>query len=424
MGGHTDQLIGALFRVLRDEGHGEAQQLLLETYQRKAVADREELAQNLFVDCLTVLNERLDAETEADVLTTAIQYLGNRLTAVIEAVPIAIVVVDTDGAIQLWNDGAARMFGWSEAEMRHQQYPDCLTASLDVTDSFGDRLRSGESLAGIEAQHRHRNGSVLDVRVWAAPLQGSDAGFSGATFAISDITAQKQREQRLSVLNRVLRHNIRTDINVIQGHLSMLADELPDDNSHVDVMEQRLGNITELSEAARHIDQLDGDAEAGVTTTDLATLVDERLGRLEADHPSAVVTATVPETAPAVAHDLLAYALDNVLENAVVHNLSSTPHVDVTVSEPTPDDDYRTIRIADDGPGLPALEREVLTSDTETPLSHSSGVGLWLTRWIVRSANGRVAVESSSSGGTCIAFRLLTPSESKPPVSTEDTPHS
>ena len=409
MGGHTDQLIGALFRVLRDEGHGEAQQLLLETYQRKAVADREELAQNLFVDCLTVLNERLDAETEADVLTTAIQYLGNRLTAVIEAVPIAIVVVDTEGAIQLWNDGAARMFGWSEAEMHHRQYPDCLTAASDVTDSFGDRLRRGESLAGIEAQHRHRNGSTLDVRIWAAPLQDTDAGFSGATFAISDITAQKQREQRLSVLNRVLRHNIRTDINVIQGHLSMLADELPADNSHVAVMEDRLGNITELSEAARCIDQLGGDAEAGVTTTDLGAVLDERLARLEADHPSAEVTATIPESAPVTAHDLLPYALDNVLENAVIHNPSSTPRVEVTVSEPTPDDDYRTIRIADDGPGLPPAERAVLTTDTETPLSHSSGVGLWLTRWIVRSADGRVAVESSSSGGTCIVVRLLRP---------------
>ncbi|WP_253737629.1 PAS domain S-box protein [Halohasta salina] len=409
MGGHTDQLIGALFRVLADEGHGDAQQLLLETYQRKAMDDREELAQNLFVDCLTVLNERLDAEDEADVLTTAIQYLGNRLTTVIEAVPIAIVVVDTDGAIQLWNDGAARMFGWSEAEMHNRQYPVCLTATPEITDSFGDRLRSGESLAGIEAQHRHRNGSVLDVRIWAAPLQDTDAGFSGATFAISDITAQKQRAQRLSVLNRVLRHNIRTDINVIQGHLSMLADELPADNRHVDVMEQRLGNITELSEAARCIDQLEGDAEGGVTPIDLGAIVDERLGRLEADYPSAEVTASVPETAPAVAHDLLPYALDNVLENAVIHNPSSTPRVDVTVSEPTPDDDYLTLRIADDGPGLPPAEREVLTTDTETPLSHSSGVGLWLTRWIVRSADGRVGVEPSASGGTCIVVRLLRP---------------
>ena len=408
MSGHTDQLIGALFRVLAADGHEEAQQLLLETYRQQAIADREELAQNLFVDCLTVLTERLDAETGADVLTTAVQYLGDRLTAVIEAVPIAIVVVDTEGAIQLWNDGAARMFGWSEAEMHHQQYPDCLTAAPDVTDGFGDRLRSGESLAGIEAQHRHRNGSTLDVRIWAAPLQDADTGFSGATFAISDITAQKQREQRLSVLNRVLRHNIRTDINVIQGHLSMLADQLPADNSHVDVIEDRLGNITDLSEAARCINQLEGDPEAGVTTTDISTLVDERIDRLEADYPSAEVTATVPESAPATAHDLLAYALDNVLENAVIHNPSSTPHVDVTVSEPTPGD-YLTIRIADDGPGLPPAEQEVLTTDTETPLSHSSGVGLWLTRWIVRSADGRVAVESSSSGGTCIVVRLLTP---------------
>ena len=408
MNGHTDQLIGALFRVLAADGHEEAQQLLLETYRQQAMADREELAQNLFVDCLTVLTERLDAETGADVLTTAVQYLGDRLTAVIEAVPIAIVVVDTDRSIQLWNDGATRMFGWSEAEMHHRRYPDCLTVASDA-GSFDDRLRAGESLAGIEAQHRHRNGSVLDVRIWAAPLQAADEGFGGATFAISDITARKQREQRLSVLNRVLRHDIRTDVNVIQGHLTMLADESSADDRHLERIRQRLTNITELSDAARRVDRLDGDSGADTTTIDLGAVIEERLGQLEADYPAAVVTATLPDTAPAIGHELLPDALDNVLENAVVHNPSPTPRVDVTVSEPTADDDYWTVRIADDGPGLPAAERDVLTAATETPLSHSSGIGIWLARWIVRSADGRLAVEPSPSGGTCVVFRLLKP---------------
>ncbi len=41
----------------------------------------------------------------------------------------------------------------------------------------------------------------------------------------SDISEQKQREQRLTVLNRVLRHNIRNDVTVIRGHLELLSDD-------------------------------------------------------------------------------------------------------------------------------------------------------------------------------------------------------
>ena len=408
MSQHTEQLIGALFDVLTDEGYLDTQQRLLDTYQQRATADRDELAQNLFTEFLTVLSQHLDSEAEADVLGTAIQYLGDRLTAVIEAAPIAIVVVDAAGSIQLWNDGAASMFGWSESETLSRAYPELLSASPGVTESFLGRLREGERLTAVEARHNHRNGSLLDVRIWAAPLQNADSAFDGATFAITDITAQKQREQRLSVLNRVLRHNIRTDINVIQGHLSMLAEQLPDDNDHISVIEQRLTNMTEVSDAARCIDQLDGESDAEIVGFDLDTLLAERLGRLRADYPSATMTATVPEPAPVVGHELLPSALDNVLENAVVHNPAETPHVDVAVDT---DGEGCTVRIADDGPGLPPAEREVLTTDTETPLTHSSGVGLWLTRWIVRSADGTVAVEPSELGGTCVVFALRTPND-------------
>ncbi|MFB6123459.1 MAG: ATP-binding protein [Haloferacaceae archaeon] len=62
--------------------------------------------------------------------------------------------------------------------------------------------------------------------------------------------------------------------------------------------------------------------------------------------------------------------------------------------------------IADDGPGLPAVEREVLTAEMETPLNHSSGMGLWLTRWICRSSDGTLAVRDSHLGGTCVRIRL------------------
>ncbi len=254
------------------------------------------------------------------VLTRAAERLLNRFLTVVETAPVAIVIVDSDGAVQVWNDGAERLFGWSDAEMRGRVYPDALTAAVETDEQFHARLRDGEQLHGVETQHTHADGGRRDVRVWAAPIQTQADDFDGGVFVVSDITEQKRREQRLSVLNRVLRHNIRTDVTVIRGHL----------------------------------------------------------------------------------------------DNAVEHNDSDTPRVDIEATVTTESESagrHVVVRVADNGPGLPPMERRVLASEVETQLDHSSGLGLWLTRWIVQSSDGSISVLDSDFGGTCVAVRLRAVSE-------------
>ncbi|MFC7058294.1 sensor histidine kinase [Halovenus salina] len=221
---------------------------------------------------------------------------------------------------------------------------------------------------------------------------------------VSDITAQKQREQRLAVLNRVLRHNIRNDVNVLQAHLDMLAEEYESENDHIQVMEKRITNIVELSQAARNIEQLKDD-ETEQTIIELGPVLQERAEQLRVESPAARVSCEVPGSLPVVAHELLPYAFDNVLDNAIEHNSSAQPTVSVSAAGNSSRNRV-TVKISDNGPGLPSTEREVLTADTETALTHSSGLGLWLTRWIVRSSDGSITVEESSTSGTTISVCL------------------
>ncbi|MDB2266037.1 ATP-binding protein [Halorubrum ezzemoulense] len=97
------------------------------------------------------------------------------------------------------------------------------------------------------------------------------------------------------------------------------------------------------------------------------------------------------------------------MDNAVRHNNKHNPFVKITVSMgSTSACGQTTVSVADNGPGLPEFEQEVLTSGEETQLNHSSGLGLWLTRWIVRNSNGTLAVEQSAWNGTRIVIRLPT----------------
>lgn len=412
MADHTEQLVGILFRILSKKGYVEAQQALLNTYQSQATAERGALTEDLLSTLLTILQEQVDSQTQVDILATAVDRLFSQFTAVVEAAPVAIFVVDEDGKIQFWNDGAERTFGWRDTEVRRQQYPQLLISSDDTATNFLERIQNGEQLHGIEAQHTQKNGAILDVRIWATPIQTQEKGDSGAAFIITDITDEKQREQRLAVLNRVLRHNIRNDVNIIQGNVEMLADDLPADNEHIEVITDRLSNIVELSQTARNIEQLQNDSETKYTKLDLAAMLRERVTRLCTTAQDLDISTDIRDTPPVVAHELLPYALDNILDNAIEHNHSATPKLSVTTSV-DPTHNHSTVTVADNGPGLPPMEKKVLTAETETSLNHSSGLGLWLTRWIVRSSDGIITVDESEFGGTRLSIQLRTHSASR-----------
>jgi signal transduction histidine kinase len=91
------------------------------------------------------------------------------------------------------------------------------------------------------------------------------------------------------------------------------------------------------------------------------------------------------------------------VENALVHN-GEDPTVEVTVSE-----DPRAgavLSVADDGPGIPARERKVLESGTETQLEHGQGIGLWLVTWAVTQLGGALSFSEREPSGSIVTVRL------------------
>ncbi|MBV0902976.1 PAS domain S-box protein [Haloarcula salina] len=407
MDGYTDQFLGAVFRTLESEGHERAQRQLVDLYQSQAATDRDELIADITAELVTVLHRNLGPDEEIDVLTGTVESLVDRLASVIEVAPAAVIVVDGDGTVELWNSGAERTFGWDAADVLGESYYRILADSPTSIESALERLEAGEALTSVTTQHRHADGSLLDVRLWAAPLEASRNGYAGATFVVSDITEQRQREQRLAVLNRLLRHNVRNDITVIRGRLELLADAAPNGDDHFEAIDDRLSNIVELSDTARRLEQLQSDGEPDRTQTDLGTLVEERAARLRSGWPEAEIRTTVPGPVSVLAHELLPYALDNLLENAVEHNDAADPRVEVEVAGTrSGESDRVTLTIRDNGPGLPENEKRVLASETETPLSHSTGTGLWLTRWITQVSGGEINIGANRFDGTTVTLRL------------------
>ncbi len=208
------------------------------------------------------------------------------------------------------------------------------------------------------------------------------------------IGESRRREQRLEVFNRVLRHDLRNQLDVIDSHTERLAEET--DSDHADAVLSATDRLAKTGTRARRIDRLMS-RDLDPTTVDLTAVIQELLAdvnsegiAVETDLPSTATLRTDEET--------LRATLVSPLENAIRYADSTA-----TVALESTDGDY-TVVVSDDGPGIPATELDSLAAGTETDLRHSRGLGLWQLKWGVDALGGEVSFENE--GGTTVRVRL------------------
>jgi len=210
-----------------------------------------------------------------------------------------------------------------------------------------------------------------------------------------------QRDQQLrtqqnltTVLNRILRHNLRNNMTVIRGFAAEICSDHPDQHDAEPRLFDSIDQLIELGEKARELEAA-FDETASPQSTDMDALVAYCLKTVEAAYDVGSVSLD-SESVTASVRPSFETALTELLENAAKHG-GETPTITVGI-ERTPRSII--IEITDDGPGLPKQEQAVLTNEVETPLVHGSGLGIWLAYWIVTTHGGDLESTVTDAGTT------------------------
>ena len=125
---------------------------------------------------------------------------------------------------------------------------------------------------------------------------------------------------------------------------------------------------------------------------------------------------SIPDEATVVAHEYFEFAVQEIIENALLHHAGGTPAIEVTVREAPTYTGWLELVVEDDGPGIPREELDVLSShDSGDPLTHSSGIGLWMAYWIVYQSGGDFSVTNTEQGCR-VTISLPTPATSSEPA--------
>jgi PAS domain S-box-containing protein len=318
-----------------------------------------------------------------------------------------------------WTDEVYRIHGIST------EYDPTVEGALDAyhpedrpeIEAALDRLVADGEPFDLEARIYTADDEVRWVRARGTPWH--EAGtMVGARGTFQDVTERVEYEHRLQrqrddldVLNQMVRHDIRNDLQVVTAHAETLRPEVDgDDAERVEKILSHAGNAIELTRSARDLAEVMRQTDPDLEPVPLRTVLESELEEVRETRPDA--TVTTEGTVPAVtvrAGEMLSSVFRNLLKNAVQHNDTDDP--EVTVSATTGDGTVE-VAVADNGPGVPDERKEEIFGQGEKGLESSgTGIGLYLVRTLVERYGGDVRVEDNDPEGSVFVVRLPTDGE-------------
>jgi signal transduction histidine kinase len=311
---------------------------------------------------------------------------------VVETLQEAVFVLDWDDHILDVNDTAVESFGTATNDLVGESV-------YSVVDGLADTDLGAGATGTVSLQtERGRRRFQYSVSV-VTDSSTVDAGEVARTVLLRDVTGRVTRQQRLTVFNRILRHNVRNDLDAALAY----AEHVTDDEIRAGITEN-VNETLALASKARDAE------EAMHTVTDtpepvhLAAVAASVADQFQERDHDCTVSVECIDTPVLQSHQaVIRRVLVELVENAIVHS-DGPATVDIVVRGDG--DGGASVAVADDGPGIPEQERAVLTSGTETQLEHGHGIGLWFVTWAVTRLGGTVEFHENDPSGSVVTVRF------------------
>lgn len=316
-------------------------------------------------------------------------------TRVVESLQEAVVVLSWEGRVLDANESMTQLFDASTADLVGEPVQ-------SVADGLtGVDLSTGETgLVTLTTVDGRRRFQYTVSAVAVHEVDDDDTDPVARAVVLRDVTARQTREQRLTVLNRVLRHNVRNQLDVVLAN----AGQVSEASLRADIRDSAT-ELVELSDKVREAERV-MDASTGTPErVDLVAVVEDAVEEHRSAAPDCHVTVAGPSELSILSHRTVVRALvGELVENAVTHTDEAPANVEVTVR--VSGEQTVEVAVADDGPGIPSHEQEVLSRETEAQLKHGHSIGLWLVKWSVTRLGGTVSIEDNDPEGSVVRVHL------------------
>lgn len=316
---------------------------------------------------------------------------------VIDRMTDGIFELDADWQCTFVSEQAESILGISKAELSGQNFWEVFADAQGTMfeQHYREVMTTREPASFVEY--------YADLDTWFE-VQAYPNSDGGIAIYFRDVTDINEREHHLELLDRVLRHNLRNNINVIRGRAELIQNQT--DNGVGEMAQQIIKTSNELISIAgkerQLVDILQDEPE--MREFDLVHLLGTIESRITAKHPDATICIDCPDGITTTVCKKFDMAIEELITNAIVHNDAESPVVSITVRSTA---NTVSIEVADNGPFIPEMDRAVLFPERDrTPLYHGSGLGLSLVRVLTSRSNGTISINERSAGGNVIQLQV------------------
>ncbi|MFB6109785.1 MAG: PAS domain S-box protein [Halodesulfurarchaeum sp.] len=330
-----------------------------------------------------------------------------RRSQALEAAPVGILITDPDqpdNPMIYVNDALEDLTGYTRDELMGENPRLFQGENTDPEKvaEFRTAIENAEPVS-LELRNYRKDGTEFWNHMEIAPVREDDGTVVNWVGFQQDVTERKQQMTQLKVMDRLLRHNMRNDLNVIHGRAELLAERLSADHAEsVEAIGESSGKLLELAEKGREITTILQDPPDRIEV-DLERRVRAVASAVREDHPGADITIEANGETVATPCTEIDRAIRELIENAIVHNDQESPSVAV---ELTGRDATVEVEVRDTGPTISPTERGLLLGEDPSPLQHGSGLGLWLINIIATRSGGSVSYAENSPRGNRIQLRI------------------
>lgn len=335
---------------------------------------------------------------------------------VLQSMHSAVVSVDQEGKIVIFNSLAESLFSMKKEEVINQGYDLVFPEDEPLLKKALEHKRT---FSGVEREFKTFSGEEKYLILSTSTIPDEKGKLSGAVAVIHDITELKRfeeearRSERLTALGTLaagVAHEVRNPLNAIAITAQRLKNEFV---PQMDVEEYKSFTQTILSEIKRMdqiINQFLSLAKAqklNLAKTDINVFLNEivNLVEIEAKEKGIKIERAL-EKPPDIEidKDEMKKALLNILRNAV-EATPSGKKMWIEVKERR-DKKEINIKIMDSGSGIPKENISKIFQPYFTTKKKGSGLGLAIAYRIVSDHRGKIEVKSEEGKGTTFIIRL------------------
>lgn len=347
----------------------------------------------------------------------------NFLESIVEKAGDAISVVDIEGRVLYWNEGAERIYGYQKEEILGQKVSEFLypkdrklrEEEEELMKELMARVLQGEVIPNVEARRQTKDGREIITNMTLSPIRDAEGRIIGMTRICKDVTQMKRAEERLLLTERLtslgeltagVAHELRNPLAGIKINTQILLrkkDLSETERRLLESIEEGIEKIQKIVEEMLHFAK---PKRAEFREAQINSVVEDSLNIFQTKLKKANISLEFfrGENLPNIWIDT--YQIQQVLINLMLNAIQSMEKGGRLTIRTFKEGEKVAVEVRDTGVGISPSHLKRIFDPFFTTKSEGTGLGLSITLKIIETHGGTIDVKSEEGVGTTFTIYL------------------